>query len=72
MTYCKPMLDQQVTLFEHREKISEFVLFDSGSDDFYSMANEKIAKFRKAKDFKIIQNQRSKQEWQDCQSKKRL
>ncbi len=51
------MLDQQSSpylKFNIGEKISEFALFDSGSDEFYSMANEKIEKFRKAKDFKII------------------
>lgn len=51
------MLDQQSSpylKFNIGERISEFVLFDSGSDDFYSMANEKIEKFRKAKDFRII------------------
>lgn len=51
------MLDQQSSpylKFNIGEKISEFALFDSGSDEFYSMANEKIEKFRKAKDFTII------------------
>jgi len=51
------MLDQQSSpylKFNIGAKISEFVLFDTGSDEFYSMANEKIEKFRKAKDFKII------------------
>ena len=51
------LLDQQSSphlKFNIGEKISEFALFDSGSDEFYSMANEKIEKFRKAKDFEII------------------
>lgn len=51
------MLDQQSSpylKFNIGKKISEFALFDSGSDEFYSMANEKIEKFRKAKDFTII------------------
>ena len=51
------MLDQQSSpyfKFNIGKKISEFVLFDSGSDEFYSMANMKIEKFIKAKDFKII------------------
>jgi predicted aspartyl protease len=51
------MLDQQSSpylKFNIGEKISEFALFDSGSDEFYSMASEKIEKFRKAKDFNII------------------
>lgn len=51
------MLDQQSSpylKFNIGGKISEFALFDSGSDEFYSMANEKIEKFRKAKDFTII------------------
>lgn len=51
------MLDQQSSpylRFHIGKKISEFVLFDSASDEFYSMANQKIEKFLKAKDFKII------------------
>ncbi len=51
------MLDQQSSpylKFNIGAKISEFVLFDTGSDEFYSMADKKIEKFRKAKDFKII------------------
>jgi len=51
------MLDQQSSpylKFNIGKKISEFALFDSGSDEFYSMAHGKIEKFIKAKDFKIM------------------
>lgn len=40
--------------FNIGKKISEYVMFDSGSDVFYSMAHGKVKKFRKAKDFTII------------------
>jgi hypothetical protein len=51
------MLDKQSSPYlkvNIGKKISEFVLFDTGSDEFYSMANEKIEKFKKAKDFEVI------------------
>jgi len=51
------MLDQQSSpylKFNIGKKISEFALFDSGSDEFYSMAHGKIKKFIKAKDLKIM------------------
>jgi hypothetical protein len=40
--------------FNIGKKISEYVMFDSGSDVFYSMARSKVNKFSKAKDFTII------------------
>lgn len=52
------LLDQQSSpflKFKIGKKISEFVMFDSGSDVLYSMAHEKIKKFSKANEFVIIQ-----------------
>ncbi|MFM9947163.1 MAG: aspartyl protease family protein [Saprospiraceae bacterium] len=36
------------------ENISEMLIFDSGADEFYSMSNENLKKFKKAKGFKIL------------------
>lgn len=40
--------------FKVGKKISEYVMFDSGSDVFYSMAHRKVKKWSKAKDFTIL------------------
>jgi hypothetical protein len=55
------LLDQQGSpflKFKIGRKISEFVMFDSGSDVLYSMAHGKIKKFSKANDFVIIHKAR--------------
>jgi len=36
------------------ENISEMLIFDSGADEFYSMSNENLKKFKKAKGFEIL------------------
>jgi len=36
------------------KNISEMLLFDSGADEFYSMSNENLKKFKKAKGFEIL------------------
>jgi hypothetical protein len=51
------LLDKQASPFlklNLGKKISEYVIFDSGSDVFYSMAHGKIKKFKKSKDFTVL------------------
>lgn len=36
------------------KNISEMLIFDSGADEFYSMSNENLKKFKKAKGFEIL------------------
>lgn len=36
------------------ENVSEMLIFDSGADEFYSMSNENLKKFKKAKGFEIL------------------
>lgn len=45
---CSPFIK-----FNIGKRISEYVMFDSGSDVFYSMSEEKVKKFSKSKDFTI-------------------
>lgn len=40
--------------FKIGKKISEYAMFDSGSDVFYSMAHGKVQKMKRAKDFEVI------------------
>lgn len=57
LTASDMLLDNQSSPFlklNIGKKISEYVIFDSGSDVFYSMAHGKVKKFSKAKDFTII------------------
>ncbi len=57
LTGSEMLLDGQASpflKFNIGKKISEYVMFDSGSDVFYSMSQEKVKKFSRAKDFTLI------------------